>query len=345
MSQLQTIALLKSLGKAPGPGWWCYLDNTTASASTVIPYRTFAYASFLLTYDPNYSLFQESFSTPSTFKVMPETGFVPLNPVKHPTQISDLQISSGAYVQQYSQCYYRGTLVGSCEIAVNPGTSTASIPNSYPHSMVISGSGVLDGGTVTFGGGPITSLAPNTAAILIGSAGAVTSTPTSTSTPVPTSTSTPSSTGTTTVSGKITWKSSSATKFQILESNGSSVYVYLSTALTSAYVGEYLTATGTGTNPVYATTGTLSTSPVSTASTTTQTSTANYITGKITWVSSSATKLQLQQSNGTSTYVYYTSSTQKNYTGTPVTGEYAKVTGSGTSPYYATAVWLSSSPF
>lgn len=169
-SQIETIALLRSEGKPQGPGWWCYLDNTSADGSTAIPQRLFAYASFLLTYDPNYSLFQESYTTsPSTFQVFPETGFVPLNPANVPNSVSSLQSSTGAYVQYYNACYYRGSLVGRCEIAVNPGSGTVNVPNPYglSHSMVLSGSGVLDGGTATFGGPAPTSLASQTAAILV----------------------------------------------------------------------------------------------------------------------------------------------------------------------------------
>jgi hypothetical protein len=169
-SQLETVALLKTEGKAPGPGWWCYLDNTSADGATVLPARLFAYASFLLTYDPNYSLFQESYTTsPSTFQVFPETGFVPLNPASVPGAVSALQSAGGAYVQSYSACYYRGSLVGNCEIVVNPTSSSVSVPNphSLAHSMVLSGGGVLDGGSASFGGTAPTTLAPQTAAILV----------------------------------------------------------------------------------------------------------------------------------------------------------------------------------
>jgi hypothetical protein len=168
-AQILTIAQEKSQGKAPGAGFWCYLDGTKADATTVLPLRMFAYASFLLTYDVRYSVFQESFSTPSTFAVYPETGFVPMGPASIPTSISNLQKSGGVYVQRYSSCYYRGTLKGQCEIAVNPNGYKASVPNpaGLKHRMVISGYGILDGGTVSFTGTAQSSLAPNTAEILV----------------------------------------------------------------------------------------------------------------------------------------------------------------------------------
>lgn len=86
-------------------------------------------------------------------------------------------------------------------------------------------------------------------------------------------------------------------------------------------------------------------SGVLSGTTSTTTSGAATVTGKITWVSSSATKLQLLQSNGASIYVDETTSTQKNYSGTPKAGEYAKATGTNTSPMTASAVWVSTSPF
>jgi Hypothetical glycosyl hydrolase family 15 len=169
-SQIQTLALLRREHKAPGPGWWCYLNNTSAPGATSIPKRLFGYASFLLTYDPNYSLFQESFTTqPSTFKVYPETGFVPLGPAKVPSNIADLQTDGGAYVQMYRWCYMRKKLIGACEIAVNPGNGNADVPNPqhFGHSMVLSGGGVLDGGSVSFTAPPVSSLGPQSAAILV----------------------------------------------------------------------------------------------------------------------------------------------------------------------------------
>jgi hypothetical protein len=170
-AQIQTVNLMKSKGEAPGgPGFWCYADNTNALGSSVIPQRLFIYASFLLSYDPNYSVFQESFTTPSTFKVFPETGFVPMSPVKQPAAYTDLQTSTGAYMQQYNQCYYRGSLIGKCEIVVNPSaTSSVSVPNPWGlrHSMVLSGGGVLDGGTATFGGSVPMSMGPKSGVILV----------------------------------------------------------------------------------------------------------------------------------------------------------------------------------
>jgi hypothetical protein len=168
-SQLQTIALLKSQRKPAGPGFWCYLNGTTTDAASSIPQRLFAYASFLLTYDPQYSVFQESFSTkPSTFKVMPETQFVPLVPVTTPSDVAQLRDNSGAYVREYRYCYYRRTLLGACKIVVNPGDTPVSVSaDGYRHSMTLAGGGILDGGQVEFNAPAPSTLNAKSGAILV----------------------------------------------------------------------------------------------------------------------------------------------------------------------------------
>lgn len=169
-SQIETLALFRRIHKRAGPNWWCYVNNTSEPSAQSLPQRIFAYASFLLTYDVNHSLFQESFTTqPSTFKVYPETGFVPLAPARTVRDVNDLRADSGAYIQLYAWCYMRTSPLGPCEIAVNPSSATVSVPNPLhlTHSMVIAGGGVLDGGTVRFDGAVAPSLAPQTAEILV----------------------------------------------------------------------------------------------------------------------------------------------------------------------------------
>lgn len=168
-AQIDTVAELRRLHKPAGPGFWCYLNGTTADAASVLPLRMYAYASFLLTYDPAYSVFQESFSTPSTFKVMPETQLVPLAPLLAPRSIDELQTAGGGYAREYRYCYYRGAFVGACEIAVNPGSGSVPVPNAaaYRHSAAITGAGVLDGGSVNFNDAVPTQLGAQSAAILV----------------------------------------------------------------------------------------------------------------------------------------------------------------------------------
>ena len=150
--------------------FWLYA-RATGAADSETAIRTYAYASFLLTYDPSYAMFQEALSTPSGFPVMPETAFIPMNPVTTAADVSGYQGPGGVYFREFAHCYYAHNYVSNCAVAVNasaPGSGTAPIPStSYNHTLQLQGSGVLDGGTIGFNGPAVTSLAPGTAAILL----------------------------------------------------------------------------------------------------------------------------------------------------------------------------------
>jgi hypothetical protein len=136
-------------------------------ASTETGMRVYVYASFLLGYDPAYAMLQEAFTTSSGFPVMPETGLVAENPLTTAASASGYQAPGGSYFREFAGCYYRGAFVNNCAVVVNPGTASVPVPTtSYTHSLVLSGSGVLDGGTASFGGPAVTQLAPGTGAIL-----------------------------------------------------------------------------------------------------------------------------------------------------------------------------------
>lgn len=146
----------------------CY-NNDTGSAATEIAARLYTYASFLLTYDASTSVLWNTFATASGFHVLPEATLVPAYPlVSQPSGVSSLQAAGGAYGREYAACYLAGTLVGRCAVAVNPDPSSAhAFPFSgYAHSVTLSGSGVLDGGSIsTSGGAPPASLASLSAVI------------------------------------------------------------------------------------------------------------------------------------------------------------------------------------
>ncbi len=146
--------------------FWDYA-RLAGNPSNEAALRTYAYASFLLGYDPSYAMFEEALSTASGFPVMPETGLVPMNPLTTASSASGYAAPGGAYFREFAGCYYRGSFVNNCAVAVNPGGQTVPIPStSYNHSVSLSGSGVLDGGSVSFTGPQVTQLAPGTAAIL-----------------------------------------------------------------------------------------------------------------------------------------------------------------------------------
>ena len=129
------------------------VNSGTASSSNAA--RMYTLASFLMTYDPAYSVLWESFATPSGFHVLPETAIVPLDPVvAQPSDVSALQISGGAYGREYRHCYIAGKFVGPCAIAVNPD-EVLSHPFPFPqytHTLVLNGNDVLEGGTIATNG-------------------------------------------------------------------------------------------------------------------------------------------------------------------------------------------------
>lgn len=147
-SELQTIA--------QGKLFECMLRNQgTASSNTDA--RIYGYASYLLTYDPNKSVFWEEFQTTSGFHVEPESQLVPLDPLlATPSSVTALQTTSGVYGREYAHCYISGQFVSGCAVVVNSdGYNAHTFPYpQYTHTLVLSGGGILDGGTMATNGPP-----------------------------------------------------------------------------------------------------------------------------------------------------------------------------------------------
>lgn len=137
---------------AKGKLFQCEARNLN-SASSSIAARIYTIASFLLTYNPSRSMLWEQFATTSGFNVMPESRLVPMYPVvSTPTAITGLQSTSGPFVREYHECYLGGNAIGACAMVVNNSYYSAPFPQlslSYRHTLVLHGSGVLDGGYVT----------------------------------------------------------------------------------------------------------------------------------------------------------------------------------------------------
>ena len=121
----------------------------TGAASSEIASRIYTLASFLMTYNPTYSMFRESYATASGLHVMPESQLVPMQPVvAQPSNVSALE-ASYVYVREYHACYYAGKLIGQCAMVVNNDTAshpTPALALTYTHTLTLSGNGILDGG-------------------------------------------------------------------------------------------------------------------------------------------------------------------------------------------------------
>ena len=128
------------------------LDRT--SAISAIRSRLYNIASFLMTYNPSYSMLWENYATPSRISVMPESQLVPTSPIES-NNITYLHRSTGVYMRQYRACYYAGRHIGPCAMVVNSDTTAHARPAfsyAFHHTMALHGYGVLDGGTATFNG-------------------------------------------------------------------------------------------------------------------------------------------------------------------------------------------------
>ncbi|HXW76407.1 MAG TPA: hypothetical protein VEJ20_03265 [Candidatus Eremiobacteraceae bacterium] len=126
------------------------LDDNLAAAS--IPARIYYYASLLMTYDPATTIDISEFSTPRDFHVLPETRFVPEDPLIAVTSTSQLVQSGDVYGRQYAHCYLGQVDQGACAVVVNIGLSKAGAfpwPGLYTRTLVPTGNDVYDGGSVS----------------------------------------------------------------------------------------------------------------------------------------------------------------------------------------------------
>lgn len=146
----------------------CYANDIN-SASTSIGARIYTYASFLLTYNPASSMIWEYFATASGYTVEPESRLVALEPASAtPSSVSSLRTGTGTYARRYNACYIAAKAVGPCAVVVNSDSASShAFPfTGYHHTLLLSGGGILDGGTIsTAGPAPPSSLAPLSAVI------------------------------------------------------------------------------------------------------------------------------------------------------------------------------------
>ena len=136
-----------------GKLFFCYGNDTTPAGSATDG-RIYAYASFLLTYDPASSVLWEYYQGPSAFHVMPETQLVALQPRKLPNDLDDL-LRNGVYERRYAECRLAGRSEGPCIVVVNPAQTAQplSLPE-FHRTLVLDGGGVLDGGSATIANAP-----------------------------------------------------------------------------------------------------------------------------------------------------------------------------------------------
>lgn len=156
---------------AHGKAFFCFAESPLDGASRAgIGDRTYTYASFLIAYEPRYSVLQEALrSAPSGVPVYPETALVALAPLKTATGDIDTLRRGGAYAREFARCYLAGMPIGPCAAVVNSsGTNTVPWPLAgYRAALALTGGSIPDGGRLRFAAAVPAALPPATAAIVI----------------------------------------------------------------------------------------------------------------------------------------------------------------------------------
>lgn len=143
----------------------CYPTGDTSPA-----HRMYAYAAWLLAYDPNYSGYQMTVTQSDGYALYPETQLVPLQPRKTAATIADLR-NGAVYVREFAACAIAGTAIGPCAAVVNSSPSaTSAIPAlsvAYAHAVALDAASMYTGGKANVVAGAPSTLAPASAAILV----------------------------------------------------------------------------------------------------------------------------------------------------------------------------------
>lgn len=141
-------------------------DLTDGSTPQAIAFRNYHFATMMLEYDPAYTVYESAFAVgASNLRVEPESDVVMLNPYKQTINLAtDLLKPGGAYARRYKDCYLNGTDLGQCAAVVNPTKVPVPFPFAwvhYQHTMLLTGSGIYDGATVSnLGPAPVATVGP-----------------------------------------------------------------------------------------------------------------------------------------------------------------------------------------
>ncbi|HYK51915.1 MAG TPA: hypothetical protein VEV38_00080 [Candidatus Eremiobacteraceae bacterium] len=100
----------------------------STDGTIAIQQRIYQYASYLLTYDPQRTIYETQYADYSGLFVYPEVQLVAKQPlISEPNNITGLLQSGGTYARQYKACYLAGNYVGPCAAVVN--ANSASMPS------------------------------------------------------------------------------------------------------------------------------------------------------------------------------------------------------------------------
>ncbi len=139
------------------------------TGDTTPAHRMYAYASWLLTYDPRYSVYLMAVKQSDGPSLYPETELVPLAPRATPGAIDDLR-RGAVYVREFGACAIAGRTIGACAALVNPSDRAAAVPAlaaRYEHHVALDAQSLYHGGRARVEPGAPQALAPESAAIVV----------------------------------------------------------------------------------------------------------------------------------------------------------------------------------
>jgi hypothetical protein len=140
------------------------------SGSTTPSNRLYAYAAFLLVYDPNYSVYNMEVKQSDGYSLYPETQLVPAQPAATANgDVAQLQ-RGGVYVREFGACAIAAQPIGPCAVVLNAGSSSAATPSlstAYAHQIALDAASLYTGGKARVVSGTPASLGATTAAILV----------------------------------------------------------------------------------------------------------------------------------------------------------------------------------
>jgi len=133
-------------------------------------HRLYAYAAFMLVYDPTYSYYGMVIAQSDGESLYPETALVPQQPLQTASQIAQLK-SGSVYVREFASCSIAGSAIGPCAAVVNPSSSSSgtipALSAAYGKSIALDAQSMYHGGKANVVAGAPASLAPGSAAILV----------------------------------------------------------------------------------------------------------------------------------------------------------------------------------
>jgi len=140
------------------------------TGDTTPPHRMYAYASWLLTYDPRYSVYMMNVPQVDGVALYPETELVPLLPRGTPRSIDELR-RAGVYVREFGSCAIAGRTIGGCAAIVNAssraGAAVPALGAPYARHIELDQQSIYHGGKARVAAGAPAELPPETAAILV----------------------------------------------------------------------------------------------------------------------------------------------------------------------------------